>query len=83
MRFALEIAPNSGIENVIICGVDLYKCALGRPFAIRSFGGIVPGVAGCSKLVDWRSPHLWLNATLSRIGLPPSVFPSANVSLGL
>jgi nicotinamidase-related amidase len=47
-----NLLAQRGIENVILCGVHLNMCVLGRPFAIRQMVGLRKNVALIRDLTD-------------------------------
>lgn len=47
-----NLLAQRGIDNVIICGVHLNMCVLGRPFAIRQMVGLRKNVALVRDLTD-------------------------------
>ncbi|MFN0130698.1 MAG: protein-signal peptide and transmembrane prediction [Verrucomicrobiales bacterium] len=47
-----NLLQERGIENVILCGVHLNMCVLGRPFAIRQMVGLGKNVALLRDLTD-------------------------------
>jgi nicotinamidase-related amidase len=47
-----NLLAERGIENVILCGVHLNMCVLGRPFAIRQMGKLGKNVALMRDMTD-------------------------------
>ncbi len=47
-----NLLSERGIENVILCGVHLNMCVLGRPFAIRQMVGLGKNVALMRDMTD-------------------------------
>ena len=47
-----NLLSSRGIDNVILCGVHLNMCVLGRPFAIRQITALGKGVALMRDMTD-------------------------------
>ena len=52
-----NLLQERGIENVILCGVHLNMCVLGRPFAIRQMVNVGKRVALMRDLTDTMYNH--------------------------